>query len=87
MRTTLTLDDDVADFLKEKSKLLGVPFKQIVNETIRNGMSGSSDSGSSSSRFVVKPHEGEFLPGIDVMKLNQFVDELELDDFISKTGK
>ena len=35
MRTTLTLDDDVADFLKEQSQLHNKPFKQVVNEALR----------------------------------------------------
>ena len=39
MRTTLTLDDDIADSLKEKARLLSKPFKQVVNEALRRGMS------------------------------------------------
>ena len=39
MRTTLTLDDDLADSLRERARLLGRPFKQIVNDTLRRGMS------------------------------------------------
>ena len=33
MRTTLTLDDDIADFLKRQARLLNKPFKEVVNET------------------------------------------------------
>ena len=39
MRTTLTLDDDIADSLKEQARLLGKPFKQVVNDALRRGMS------------------------------------------------
>ena len=39
MRTRVTLDNDVADTLKEKARLLNKPFKQVVNETLRLGMS------------------------------------------------
>ena len=39
MRTTLTLDDDIADFLREQARLLGRPFKQVVNDVLRRGMS------------------------------------------------
>ena len=39
MRTTLTLDDDIADFLKRQARLLNKPFKEVVNETLRRGMS------------------------------------------------
>ena len=37
MRTTLTLDTDVAHFLKEQSRLQDKPFKQVVNEALRRG--------------------------------------------------
>ena len=85
MRTTLTLDDDVADYLKEQSKLRGIPFKQVVNQTIRNGMTPSGAK-SDISRFEVTPHKSEFCSGVDLLKLNQLVDELETEDFINKAG-
>jgi hypothetical protein len=38
MRTTLTLDDDVAAKLKADARRAGRPFRDIVNETLRNGL-------------------------------------------------
>ncbi len=38
MRTTLTLDDDVAAKLKAESRRAGRPFKEIVNEALRSGL-------------------------------------------------
>ncbi|MGH8608611.1 MAG: DUF2191 domain-containing protein, partial [Gammaproteobacteria bacterium] len=38
MRTTLTLDDDVAAKLKAESRRAGRPFRDIVNETLRRGL-------------------------------------------------
>ena len=35
MRTTLTLDDDVAARLKAEARRTGKPFKQLVNECLR----------------------------------------------------
>ena len=86
MRTTLTLDNDVADYLKEQSKLRGIPFKQVVNQTIRNGMT-TSGTKPDIPRFEVIPHISEFCSGVDLLKLNQLVDELEIEDFIHKAGK
>jgi hypothetical protein len=34
MRTTLSLDDDVATKLKAEARLAGRPFREIVNETL-----------------------------------------------------
>ncbi len=39
MRATLTLDDDVAAKLKAEARRSGRPFKEIVNETLRSGLS------------------------------------------------
>lgn len=38
MRTTLTLDDDVAAKLKAESARAGRPFRDVVNETLRRGL-------------------------------------------------
>ncbi len=38
MRTTLTLDDDVAANLKAEARRAGRPFREIVNETLRHGL-------------------------------------------------
>lgn len=38
MRTTLTLDPDVATKLRARARELGLPFKQVVNEALRRGL-------------------------------------------------
>ena len=38
MRTTLTLDEDVAHRLQEKARKSGASFKAVVNETLRLGL-------------------------------------------------
>ena len=38
MRTTLTLDDALADSLKKLANQSGKSFKQVVNETLLNGL-------------------------------------------------
>jgi hypothetical protein len=38
MRTTLTLDDDVAAELKEEMRRSGQSFKETVNRVLRNGL-------------------------------------------------
>ena len=82
MRTTLTLDDDLADALKERARLLDKPFKQVVNDTLRRGLSPSPQE--ERPVFVVKPICGGLLPGIDPLRLNQLYDQLEIEDFIRK---
>ena len=43
MRTTLTLDPDVAAQLQELARERGVPFKEIVNSTLRRGLQPSAE--------------------------------------------
>jgi predicted transcriptional regulator len=38
MRTTVTLDDDVADELQSLAHERQQPFKRVINETLRNGL-------------------------------------------------
>lgn len=38
MRTTLTLDDDLAVALHERVRLTGRSFKDVVNEVVRQGL-------------------------------------------------
>jgi hypothetical protein len=38
MRTTITLEDDVAASLKRLEKRRGVKFKELVNEALREGI-------------------------------------------------
>jgi hypothetical protein len=41
VRTTLTLDDDVAALLAKEARKSGEPFKQIVNRFLRLGFMAS----------------------------------------------
>jgi len=38
MRTTLTLDDQLAASLREAARRSGQPFKQVVNQALRRGL-------------------------------------------------
>ena len=80
MRTTLTLDDDIARFLKEQARLLDKPFKQVVNDTLRRGMSPAAWE--KRAPYRVKPLSGGFAPGVDQEKLNQLNDELEVEHYL-----
>ena len=40
MRTTLTLDDDIAAKLRTESRRTGRSFRDVVNEALRQGLTG-----------------------------------------------
>jgi hypothetical protein len=75
MRTTLTLDADVARLLEEEAHRQRKPFKQVVNEAIRRGLSARPSA--RLGRYRVRPHKTAVRPGIDAGSFNRLVDELE----------
>ena len=85
MRTTLTIENDIADYLREQSRLYEKSFKQVVNETLRRGMS-QEVSQKPRKRFKVRTFKGGFAPGIDPLRLNQLNDELEVEDFLRESA-
>jgi hypothetical protein len=76
MRTTLTLDDDLAALLKRRARDLGIPFKEAVNRAIRIGL-GETAAPRRAPPPKTIPHSFGFRPGIDLDKLGQLADELE----------
>jgi hypothetical protein len=42
MRTTLTIDDRLLEELKRTAQATGKPFKQVVNEALRTGLSANT---------------------------------------------
>ena len=86
MRTTLTLDDDLAGILRDRSRELGKPFKEVVNLVIRKGLADIINP-AEHKRVSVRPHDFGHKPGIDMDRLNQLVDELEVEDYLKKASK
>lgn len=85
MRTTVTLDPDVAQKLKVYAHRERLSFKQALNELIRRGLRAQQDP-PSREPFQVKAHHGGFRPGIDPGRLNQLLDQLEVQDFAREAG-
>ena len=82
MRTTLTIEDDLARTLRERARLLDMPFKQVVNEALRRGLSPAVREEAAPYRVV--PHQSGFAPGVDPLKLNQLNDQLQVEDFVER---
>jgi hypothetical protein len=54
VRTTLTIDDDVAAQLEKENRRAGEPMKQTVNRVLRSGLAVAAKP-VKPKRFVVKP--------------------------------
>jgi hypothetical protein len=67
MRTTLSLDDDVAALLEEVRRHRGAGLKQIVNEALRYGLEHMSKPEAAKTPFRTQPVDlGKcFFPNLD----------------------
>jgi plasmid stability protein len=86
MRTTLTLDDDVEEALKKMAARSGRSFKEVVNETLRLGLA-TGRRPTRKGRFQVRAEACGFRPGIDPLRLNQLLDEMELEDVARRAAE
>ena len=75
MRTTLTLDPDIARMVEDEVHRLHKPFKQVVNDALRRGLGPRVVRGTP-ARYRVKPHDSKLRPGVNLSRLNALVDEL-----------
>ena len=74
MRTTLTLDDDVAAKLRSEVRRTGKSFKQVVNEALR----ASFYRCRTSAPFKVKPKDlGKLQPGMSLDNIGELLEQLE----------
>lgn len=77
MRTTLSLDDDVAAKLRDLAHRRKRPFKEVVNEVLRRGLAAQAPRSGTPRSFRVEIFRSEFRAGVDPLRLNQLNDELE----------
>jgi len=77
VRTTLTLDDDVAAKLKAEARRDGRAFKEVVNEVLRRGLSTRRLS-VGGRPFKVKSRDlGNLQPGISLDNVAELLDRVE----------
>jgi hypothetical protein len=86
VRTTVTLEPDLAKKVKALAARRGVSFKQALNEVVRRGLTSPARQ-NAQTKYAVQPHAGGFRPGIDPGKLNQLVDQLEVEGFIAEAQR
>jgi hypothetical protein len=74
MRTTLTLDDDVALLLTEEAHRTRTSIKQVVNTALRAALSPPAARREPYREHI---HHAELAPGLDLAGFNKLADELE----------
>ncbi|HXA16350.1 MAG TPA: antitoxin [Thermoanaerobaculia bacterium] len=83
MRTTLTLDPDVAELVREIVEHEQLPLKEVINDALRRGLKPSEPR----PAFRIVPHSSALQPGIDSCGFNQLADEIEDEAVLSRRGR
>ena len=81
MRTTVTLEDDLAARLRERARERDLSFKAVLNEAIRSGL---ADSGAAAEPYRMKVSPMRAKPEIDLTKALQLAGQLEDEEIVRK---
>jgi hypothetical protein len=81
MRTTVTLDPDVAQQLKALARSRNLSFKVALNDTVRAGLAADRGGG---RPFKVTPVRMGLMPGVDLTHALQMAADLEDEEILRK---
>lgn len=84
MRTTLTLDDDLAALLQRRARETGLPFKQVVNDAIRESLVPPSPS---RADIVAPTFSLRLRPGVDLDRARHLAAALEDEEITRRLEK
>ena len=77
MRTTVTLDEDVAAKLHAETRRSGLPFKQALNDALRRGLNAKRGA-SRGERFRVAARDlGRVSPGLNLDNIGDLLETVE----------
>lgn len=71
MRTTLTLEPDVAERVRREIERSGKGMTAVVNEALRAALGPPAAEREKQPPFEVETHSFGFRPGIDLDRLNR----------------
>ena len=73
----MTLDPDVEQIVRERMSAKGVPFKQALNDAIRDGARGRVD-------YVFETPTHDLGISVDLTKANALAADLEDEEIVAK---
>jgi Ribbon-helix-helix protein, copG family len=82
MRTTVTLDPDLAAKLRALARERGVSFKEALNSTLRRGL--TTGGGTSNRRYRLESQRMGLRPGVNLEHALRLAGELEDAETIRK---
>lgn len=85
MRTTVTLENDVARMLDDQARRTRKSFKETLNEAVRLGL-GRASNPTADSEFVMELRDMGLRSGIDGGRFNSLLDEMDADVFLDSNA-
>lgn len=83
MRTTVTLESDVARLLDDHARRTRKSFKETLNAAVRMGLGRGSESAPARD-FTIEARPLQLKAGLDTGRFNSLLDEMDADAFIEK---
>lgn len=77
MRTTITLDDDVAAKLRSLSRRTGRAFRDVVNDVLRRGLARPPAVAGRKPFRVVARDLGALRPGLNLDNIAELIERVE----------
>ncbi len=84
MRTTLTIEDHLAETLRKIAFESGRSFKEVVNETLRTGLTRRTDLPKARPYELIPVSMGGVCPGVDLDRTLQLAEKLEDQEIAAK---
>jgi hypothetical protein len=86
MRTTVTLDPDVEQLLRNATHGSGLSFKEALNDGLRRGLAHLVPA-TAVTPFVVKARPLGLRAGVDPARLHDLADDLDAEAFAATTRR
>jgi hypothetical protein len=77
MRTTLTLDDDIAARIAELQKQQKLSFKDAINQTLRRGLEVHQALSNAIPPFTVKARAMGVRSGLNYANISELLEQVE----------
>ena len=79
----MTIEPDVAIEIERRRQAPGASMKRVINGLLRKGLRAEAET-PPPAPYRSETFDLHFRAGIDPLKLNQLVDELEVDTFLER---
>lgn len=81
VRTTVTIDDDLAARIEELRRREGLSFREALDRLLRRALQADATPPRPRRRYRTTSRKLGLRAGLDAARLNQLVDELEVERF------